>query len=151
MCVYKVFIHLCIHWRYSLNQIIGQTLGIRKWNRMSLSSGIYSPGEWKTNEQIITVQRCVLCLRKYSVGTKKDHLYQAEGWVSPEAPWRHWLLNWGLQSEKEVEFGLVKKGLGKRSGIGRRMSVPGLCLCKDPESRDTLAIHKLKRVCMVQA
>ena len=117
----------------------------------SLSSGIYSPGEWKTNEQIITVQRCVLCLRKYSVGTKKDHLYQAEGWVSPEAPWRHWLLNWGLQSEKEVEFGLVKKGLGKRSGIGRRMSVPGLCLCKDPESRDTLAIHKLKRVCMVQA
>ena len=33
--------------------------------------------------------------------------------------------------EKEVEFGLVKKRLGKRGGLSRRMSVPGLCLYKD--------------------
>ena len=29
MCVYKVFIHPFIRWRYALNQIIGQTLGIQ--------------------------------------------------------------------------------------------------------------------------
>lgn len=44
-----------------------------------------------------------------------------------------------------------KGGAGKGSAPGKRKSILGVCLCKDPKSKDTLAIHKLKRVCMIAA
>ena len=112
----------------------------------SLSSGIYSLGGSKTNEQLQYKD-------VFSAwgSTAWEHRRTTCTRLGAGFHLRLRLLNWGLQSEKEVEFGLVKKRLGKRGDLSRRMSVPGLCLCEDRESRDTSAIHKLKRVCMVQA
>lgn len=44
-----------------------------------------------------------------------------------------------------------KGGAGEGSALGSRKSVLGICLCKDQKPRDTLAIHKFQRVCMIAA